>query len=310
MNVVVAYAALCGILSAVLLGGIAALKWVGVLLPFVPLLPILWVGLTRGVIPLAVSAGVAFILSFLVVDTQNAFIFGLTQLVASVVFVRELMKLEVDEIDRGITWAPAGHAFAAMCLAAAVIAAIVMIFADESFARALAAIQRDLTTEMPDLDPEMAASFKNMITRIPHIFLALELWVWGLLLYGFAAFANFAAVSYRRAIRPSIRIEPFLPQTYYFISLMLVCLGSFLFTGPLAVFCQMSAIMLLFTYFMVGIGYIQARILTWNYAQVWMFIFIFFLLFAQWPVFFITLYGLILHGQYFWRTRNTPLGMA
>lgn len=310
MNVVVAYAVLCGILSAVLLGGISALKWVGVLLPFVPLLPILWVGLTRGVIPLAVSAAVAFFLSFLVVDIQNALLFGITQLIASVVFIRELMKLEVDEIDRGITWAPAGHAFAAICLAATIIVAVVMVFGGEGFSRALAAIQRDLTAEMPNLDPEMAISFKNMIARIPHIFLALELWVWGLLLYGFAAFTNFAAVSYQRAIRPTIRIEPFLPPIYYFIALMLACLGSFLLSGPFAVFSQMSAIILLFTYFIVGLGQIQAKILTWSYAQVWMFIFFFFLLFAQWPIFFITLYGLILHGQHFWRTRNTPLGMA
>lgn len=305
MNVVVAYAVLCGIVSAVLLGGIAALKWAGVLLPFVPLLPILWVGLTRGVIPLAVAAAVSFILSFLVVDAENALLFGVTQLVASVVFVRELMKLEVDDIDNGITWAPAGHAFVALCLAATLVAGLIMVFADESFARAMVAIQRDLAMEVPDLDPEIALRFKAMIARIPHIFLALELWVWGLLLYGFSALMNFAAVSYRRSIRPTIRIEPFLPPTYYFIVLMAACLGSFLLSDNVAVFCQMVAVMLLLTYFIVGIGYIQARIFSWSYAQVWMFIFIFFLLFAQWPIFFVTLYGLILHGRHFWSTRRS-----
>lgn len=306
MNVVVAYAALCGIVSAVLLGGINALKWVGILLPFVPLLPILWVGLTRGVIPLATAAAVSFVLSFLVIDAENALLFGITQLLASVVFVRELMKLEVDEIDNSITWAPAGHAFAALCLAATVVAGLVMTFADESFARALAAIQRDLAAQVPDLDPEIAGRFKEMISRIPHIFLALELWVWGLLLYGFATLVNFAAVSYRRAIRQTLRVEPFLPPTYYFIILMLACLGSFFLSGTFAVLCQMGTIMLLFTYFIVGIGSIQARVLTWPYSQLWMFIFILFLLFAQWPIFFITLYGLILHGRYFWSTRASP----
>lgn len=302
MNSVIAYAVLCGILSAILLGAINTLGLYGVLTPFVPLMPILWMGLTRGVVPLAISAAISFLLLFLMVDGDTAVLYGATQLFTTVIFVRELMKLEVDDITGDIRWAPAGHAFVGVTLFAAIVCVLILLLAPDVYETAIGAIRRDLSPEIAGMDPEVAARFKTVLGKIPHILLALELWVWSLLLYGFAALVNFGAASYGRVIRPSLILKPFFPPTYLFIALVLTGLASFFVPERGGVLCQTLSIIFLLPYFVSGIGHIHAYLMKWKHRQIWTGLFYFFVVFAQWPVIFITLYGLSVHIGYFWKS--------
>lgn len=305
MNSVIAFAALCGVLSAILLGGINAFNLYGVLVPFVPLLPILWIGLTRGVVPLAVAAIVSFLLLFLIVDGDTAVLYGATQLFTTVVFIRELMKLEVDDATGDIRWAPAGHAFIGVTLFAAIACVLILLLAPGVYETAVSAIRRDLSPEIAGMDPEVAARFKQVLGKIPHILLALELWVWSLLLYGFTALVNFGAASYGRVIRPSLALKPFYPPTYVFIILVLTGLASFFVPERGGVLCQTLSVIFLLPYFITGIGHIHSHLMKWKHRQIWIGLFYFFVLVAQWPVFFITIYGLSMHVRRFWVKSGT-----
>ena len=158
----------------------------------------------------------------------------------------------------------------------------------------------DIRLGFSSLEPKMAASMEVLIQNIPHLLLALDFWVWSLIVYGVVSFANMVAWSLGHGKRAHMHLRTHTPPNTMLAALGLSALLGAVGSAPLMHAGQAASIILLIPYFFSGLGYIHTKIRAKSHPQAWMAgFYVLFFFFNLWPLLGVTLLGLARHvGKY------------
>jgi hypothetical protein len=293
-------AILAGIVAGFLYHALSEGWIIGVTAPFLPLFVLAMAGMTFGRSGMTVATMVAIPLILLSLPFYEALLTITTQLIPLALFVRSLMVAVLNPDPPSLTWAPVGNAVAILCLYGALLYAFIIGTQSGLYSYISETMLADIKKGFTTLDPNMAAALEGMVSKIPHLLLAIEFWIWSLMMFGIVVLAHMVADTMGYSRRPSLKLAAHTPPDMVLAIFGLACVLGAIGTESLMHAGQAASIILLIPYFFSGLGCINARLRQLPNPTLWIsgFYFLFFL-FTVWPLIMVTMYGLVRHlGKY------------
>ena len=273
---------------------------VGVTAPFLPVFVLGLSGMSYGRAGIVASVLVTIPLVLALLPFYDALLVIGGQLIPLTVFIRQLMTASWTMDPPGLMWSSPAMAISALALYGSAFYAV-MIGSDGSFYHSVSTeMLLDIRRGFSSLEPQMAASMETLIQHIPHLLLALDFWVWSLIIYVVVGFANNVAWALGYGKRAHIRLRMHTPPNGTLAALAVAALLGAAGSASLMRAGQAASIILLVPYFFSGLGYIHTRLRALQNGQAWMVgFYVLFFLFNLWPLLCVTLLGLARHvGQY------------
>ncbi len=288
------YSVLAGILSGLLYFVVSSGLLVGVVVAFLPVVPLFWAGFRLGAFALTHAVIIAGALSFLLLGPSTASFLLMMQLTPVWLFGRQLLKARLNKRGR-VEWYATGNAFVAVSIYAAIAFMFISLFMASGDGGLLEQLQQDMAQTTSEMDPALGAAIQQWVEQVPYILVATFIWMWMLMLYACAVFANFICGSQGKMLRHSLGLEPFSPPVLLPIWLI-VCGGyGFLIPSETAFVAQTVFFILLLPYFILGLAGIHQSAQKWKNKTLWLWLFYFVLVTSQWPAFLLAGYGILKH---------------
>lgn len=258
----------CGILSA---GTFAVATYgagSGLLIMFLPVVPLALIGLSHSA-KHTLLAAVAACITIGIIDAGSVPLFILLSAFPAYHFVRRALLWRGDEQER--RWYPVVSILAELTAISACIFMLLAFSASMSEHTDLSSlIAVSMKEQINSTDPNIAEMMKTLVTQWSFLIFAGISWLWVTMLYVFIALANRMLNQYNLALRPDLSVsEEGLPLWLPFI--MLACAGLAVighgndrFTG------ETVFLIFLLPYFMTGIASFHRISQRWKNRWFWL----------------------------------------
>lgn len=280
-----------GFLAAGLFLFIAA-SGLGFVFLFLPVLPLLWLGLGRAP-KFALYSGIAASLIVALANAGAGLSFLLLLGFPAWALSRLALLWRADE--GGQLWFPLGIAFTRLTLyASAMVALAALIYVGHEGGIA-AAVSQQMRRALDPLGEEYAPAVILLAEHWAFLVFSTAIWLWGLMLYVYGWLANTLLARMGKNIRPDFTMRTF-PMPNWMLSLLGLCALAALAGGAsLAFIGKALLIALLLPYFFLGAAWMHTASAGWPNRGFLLF-FIYFLMLAMlWPVLILSGIGLVHH---------------
>lgn len=269
------YSLTAGVVSATLYLLAVSGGFFSLLIVYLPLLPLLAIGLWQGSRSAALAALFATFLCGGLISVPTLVFYGLIYAVPCVFFLHATLT-RIGE--KG--WYPVGGALTGLCL----YAAIIMIMLLPVILQDVSSLEEVIpTAEMGD-SPMMERA-RDLLLSAPFLIFSMIVWTQILMFYAAAVFANFMLAGWHKALRPSIALAPFMPSLLILVAMLVAGLLSFSETLGLQIAGKTAFLILLMPYFLMGIAQMHARSSRWPQRRLWIFAVYALTILVFWPVF-------------------------
>lgn len=294
------YALVAGLLS----GFLFTLNWTGLIdgqiVKFAPLLPLFWAGFRLGGHAIGHAALIATVFSLLFLGMQTTAMVVMVYVVPCWLFGRQLLKARLTR-QGGIEWYSAGNAMVALITYVGIAFMTVAYYVAGGESDLLAMVERQMDADVEGMSPELGEAVAQYGRQYPFLIFGYSL-AWELLLmYAAACFANFVCVSYGKALRRSLRFDPFDPPVYVPLWLLFCGVVGFFVPHETAYIPQTVFFIFLMVYFILGVALLHRQARGWEGRGYWLTLFYILLILFQWPALGLAIWG-------FWRHMRTLAG--
>jgi len=260
---------------------------------FLPTLPLLWVGLSRA----PKLALIGMLVASLVITLFATFSVGLFFLAffgVPVFYITQWALLSRNEGGE-IVWFPIGLIFSRLTLYAGALLLLVAFYYHTQTGEFEMMLAEHIRATFSNVGEEYAEAVNLLAGKLLFLVFTMSIWLWGLLLYAHAWFANRQLVKKSRNIRPDFAVIIFLPP-HYLPALLAIAAFASLTGSPEMAFlgkCLLTALML--PYFFLGVALMHDHTKAWANRKLLLF-FIYFLVFTQFiPALILAGIGLVYH---------------
>lgn len=155
-----------------------------------------------------------------------------------------------------------------------------------------------LLPEATDEESPMMAMVRKVVGEQTYLLLGISAWLQLLMFYGLAVLTNFLLTGWGLSRRDSLAIRPFMPSAHLLVMLLGSGLLSFTSDPAVSLIGKSAFITLLFPYFLMGISKLHQTAQSWPNRGIWLLLVYFFLsLIPHLALCFVGL-GLLAQGRY------------
>jgi hypothetical protein len=290
------YALAAGVLSGLLFWLTSSGLVLGVVVPFLPLVPLFWSGFRLGGHALTHAAMVAALLCAVVLGMQVAGGLLLFFIAPAWILGRHLLRARLGR-QGGVEWYAVGNALVALVLYFALGFGLLCVYLSSGGAESdlLALLRDDVKQSAALMDPAISGRLEQVTQQYPYLIFSAVIWFAVFMIYAAACLANFIGASYGRVLRASLAVAPFDPPTYIPFWLLLSGLAGFFFVYPLVYVPQTLFFLLLIPYFLLGLALLHEKARGWENRRFWLITAYLGIVLAQWPVLALAGWGFLRH---------------
>jgi hypothetical protein len=265
-----------GGVSALLYGFSLHAGFFSLLMGYLPLIPLLGIGLAFGSRQAAIAGLAASLLAILFTGLDGMMLFLILYAAPSIFFSH--MALTVLPNMQAF---PIGGALTGLSLYGAVIMFIFVNAVVDPLTGAIGGIE---SVEPNDDMPELWAKAEQLMTQFPFVIFGIMGWVQILMFYAFAQLTNFTLKSYDLQCRSHMRLTRFMPSLFILAAMLIAGLVSFSAAPNWQVAGKSAFIILLLPYFLMGIAQMHEKAKHWPNAPLWLFSIYTITILVFWPV--------------------------
>jgi len=268
---------ICGILSGGLFSAVAANAGSGILVLFLPVLPLASVGLSLSARHCFFAALAACITIAFLSDVGYILFFVLFIVFPLLHFVRKLLLWRDGEAER--EWYPVLAAIAEITLMSAGIfmtLALTLVHSEHMQLKTVVAeaLSAQLNNDQLDnADPNIGHFLKLLADQWSFLVFAAASWVWVLLFYAFVVMANTLLTVRKIALRPSLALAPEGLPVWLPAILMICAVLAFLGQGNDRFAGETVFLIMLLPYFLSGVASVHKVSLAWSGRKLWLVLF-------------------------------------
>jgi hypothetical protein len=280
---------------------------VGVTAPFLPIFVLALSGMRYGRAGISVACLATLPTILMTLPFNDAAFIIVGQLMPMTLFIRTLMVAVWIREPPILLWSSIGIAVAALSAYGAALFAMLVVMNDGLYSHLTASMQTAITASFTTMEPEMAAMMEGLVKKIPHILLAIDFWIWSVMLYVVVMLANGLVHSMGYGRRPPLRLTLHSPPNWILGALVVALLLSVIAPAPLMQGAQAACVILLLPYFFSGLSYAHMRLRSLPRSNAWMVgFYLLFIVLSLWPVIMVILFALGRHVRLyaFFNTRS------
>jgi len=259
----------------------------GMLLMYLPSLPLLCVGLMVGVRRVFIASLIACVLiGILTADARNALFFAVFTVIPVLYFVHQALLWREDN-----NWYPVLSILAELTLIIALFFLMLFIVAG-NYGGLQTIITQGFSSELTVADPEVSRIMNWLITDGSFLLIACSGWSWVLTLYGFAVLANALLKQRGVPLRASLALTPVQLPAWLLVVVLINGAAAFFLQGTDRFVAETVFLLLLLPYFLTGLALLHRLAGRWRHKVIWLMMFYILLIFQVWIVPVMTVIGL------------------
>lgn len=285
-----------GVLASVLYYALLNQVIVGLTAPFLPLFCLALAGMAYGRAGITVASLSCIPLMLIFLDGYQALLLITTQIIPVTIFIRQSMVATVDTDAGEIRWLSATDAMTMVSVYVAVFYATIIGTDSGLYRQIKEDMKQNIQQGLGSIDnADVAAQVETLINELPHAMMAMEYWFLAITLLLLGLAAQWGLETFGRSRRPRLHLASSPPPDFVLAGLAVAGALNFTQMPPLIKAGQAAGIVLLFPYFLTGLGSIHHWLRQYQNTPLWLGIFYIFFAFTLWPALLITAYGLVKH---------------
>ena len=289
------------VMTGLLAGALFSMSVLGVITgitaPLIPVFLLVLMGMIYGRAGIHTAALAALPSLFFTAPLPEALLIVATYIIPSVLMVRTLMMaLLINKKPPVMIWSSLGSAILAASLYGAFYYGAMIATDNALYQQVIQQMQTQFNMADIELEPDMVHIARTMIDTYPHIILAMEYWVMMMGITAALFFAHFVADTLGMQRRPELQLKPFAPPLLLPFVIAIGSACSLLPYSTFAAAAQTATLIALLPYFFSGLASIHATLRGMEHTVILFIVFYCItVLFVNWTLIAITLYGLMRH---------------
>lgn len=251
----------------------------GVLLTYLPALPLLFVGMALGVPSLSLAIAVGSSIAMLAMSPATVLFYIAFHAVPSLIFIRRYLQPG----EPPMVLRPVGRILAELTLFGV---AMFMLgcFASMGEQSLQSQLSTPIAEAMKELPPQYHEDMQKFLDVYAFLIPAFVFWMWGVAFLGMAYAAHLLSASYRMTIRPFFVLMQGVLPGYFLATLVAAGAASLAAEEDAAFIAKAAFVMLLFPYCICGVRRLHASLNGIRSKPLLLGIFYIFSLLSAWPV--------------------------
>ena len=265
----------------------------GIFFPFLPTLPIFWLGLSRRTDDALKAALIGTIILVLINGPANALVLYMLLLALPAWYIAH-ESLKVGTAHPIVIWFPLTVIYARL-MAAGSFLLLAMTLYYSSIPGGLPGMITDhisasIAAFSKELDETSARSLALIAPSLTFFIFPVSLWIWGLCMLAHGWVTQRELVRQKIHLRPDMAIAAFPPPNWMLTLLVISVLAAIAGGSSLSFWGKSSSFILLFPYFLLGMALLHRLAKRTPYGIHLLFCLYFFMVILRWP-----LYAVVYH---------------